>query len=159
MKKFVEIFRTRKFDGMNGFIFWNVCDGWPIISDSVVDYYFVKKAAYHAIKAVHGDVLVAVRDDHSVWAVNDLWRPASGSVRITDVATGRLLMSRPFEVAANGRALLGEVAFDGQGLLSIEYEVEGRKTLNHFLYGNPPFNIDDVKNWLRGGCYPLPDTK
>ena len=159
MKTFVEIFRTRKFDGMNGFIFWNVCDGWPIISDSVVDYYFVKKAAYHAIKAVHGDVLVAVRDDHSVWAVNDLRRPASGSVRITDVATGRLLMSRPFEVAANGRALLGEIAFDGQGLLSIEYEVEGRKTLNHFLYGNPPFNLDDVKNWLRGGCYPLPDAK
>ena len=158
MKTFVELFRTRKFDGMNGFIFWNMRDGWPIISDSVVDYYFEKKPAYYAIKAVHGDVLVTVRDDHSVWAVNDLRRSVSGKVRISDFESGRVLMERDFAVAANGRARLGEVPFVGQGMLLLAYEADGKKANNHFLYGAPPFNLDNVMRWLRHGCYPLGGT-
>ena len=156
MKTFVELYRTRKFDGMNGFIFWNVRDGWPVVSDAVVDYYFDRKAAYYAIRAVHGDTLVAVRDDHTVWAVNDCRRPVGGRVRVTDAATGRELMRRTFEVAANGRTALGSVPFAGQGLLLVDYEIDGRAVKNHFLYGEPPFRLAEVCRWLKRGCYPLP---
>jgi len=156
MKTFVELYRTLKFNGKNGFIFWNVRDGWPVISDAVVDYYFRKKAAYHAIRAVHGDVLVAVRDDHSVWAVNDRRHAVAGHVRISDLISGRTLMDRDFSVPSNGRAELGNVPWEGQGLLLVDYSADGYRGRNHFLYGQIPFRLKDVREWLRRGCYPLP---
>ena len=44
MKYFVEMWRGRKFE-RTGIIWWNVRDGWPIVSDAVVDYYGSKKLA------------------------------------------------------------------------------------------------------------------
>lgn len=64
-----------------------------------------------------------------------------------------------FDVASNGRSRLGEVAFDGQGLLVIDYELGGQSYRNHFLHGEPPFMLDNVKSWLRMGCYPLSGAK
>ncbi len=48
-KYFIERFRLSKWR-RTGIIWWNLIDGWPQISDAVVDYYRVKKLAYHFIK-------------------------------------------------------------------------------------------------------------
>ena len=48
-KYFIERFRVTKWR-RSGIIWWNLIDGWPQISDAVVDYYGVKKLAYHYIK-------------------------------------------------------------------------------------------------------------
>ena len=49
LKYWIELSRSRK--GRTwGLLWWNLRDGWPIISDGVVDYYFGKKKAYDAIK-------------------------------------------------------------------------------------------------------------
>ena len=31
-------------------LWWNLLDGWPQVSDAVVDHYFCKKLAYNYIK-------------------------------------------------------------------------------------------------------------
>ena len=41
-KFFVEWFRSQKWN-KTGLLWWNLVDGWPQFSDSVVDYYFTKK--------------------------------------------------------------------------------------------------------------------
>lgn len=48
-KYFIEKFRIGKWK-RTGIIWWNLLDGWPQISDAIVDYYYVKKLAYHYIK-------------------------------------------------------------------------------------------------------------
>lgn len=48
-KYFIERFRLSKPRRM-GIIWWNLIDGWPQISDAVVDYYLDKKLAYYYIK-------------------------------------------------------------------------------------------------------------
>ncbi len=48
-KYMIERFRIRKATH-GGLIWWNLLDGWPQISDAVVDYYFTKKLAYDYIK-------------------------------------------------------------------------------------------------------------
>ena len=48
-KYFIERFRLSKWR-RTGIIWWNLIDGWPQISDAIVDYYFDKKLAYSYIK-------------------------------------------------------------------------------------------------------------
>lgn len=41
---------------------WNIRDGWPLISDAVVDYYFSPKMAYWFLRNVQRNVCVLVND-------------------------------------------------------------------------------------------------
>lgn len=148
MKTFVELFRSRKFTRFNGLIWWNVRDGWPIISDAVVDYYGGKKRAYYAIRNVQHDQLVMVRDDHRVFAVNDTLKPVEGKVRIADRESGKVLLEKGYSVSANAAQEIGSVAWEGQGLLDLIYEQGGEKHTNWFLYGEPPFDFKKVKEWM-----------
>ena len=149
MKTFCELFRSRKFTRFNGLVWWNVRDGWPQLSDAVVDYYGGKKPAYFALKAVQQDQLAMLRDDHTAWAVNDTRRPVKGHATYRDKASGKVLLDCDYEIAANSKTQLGTVPFSGQGLIEIEYQVEGKSYRNHFLYGEPPFKWADVKEWMK----------
>ena len=61
---------------------------------------------------------------------------------------GKTFLYTVCEVVANGRTLAGWVDFSGQGIVDIEYSVDGGAVLrNYFLYGEPPFNWEDVKKW------------
>ena len=148
MKTFCELFRSRKFTSFNGLIWWNVRDGWPQISDAVVDYYGGKKRAYWALRSVQHNQLVMMRDDHSAWAVNDRRYPVKGHAKFTDKVSGRVLLECDYEVAANSKTQLGTVPYHGQGLVTIEYVCDGESLRNHFLYGEPPFKWAQVKDWL-----------
>ena len=150
MKTFCELFRSRKFTRFNGLIWWNVRDGWPQISDAVVDYYGGRKRAYHALWNAQRDQIVCVVDDHTAWAVNDELHPVKGNARLTDVATGKVLLERDFEIPANGKLALGSVPFTGQGVVKIEATLGGKPYRNHFLYGEPPFDWGEVKAWMNG---------
>ena len=149
MKTFVELFRSQKFTRKNGLIWWNVRDGWPQISDAVVDYYGGRKRAYFAIRNVQHDQLVMVRDDHRVFAVNDTLKTVEGKVRIADRESGRVLLEKSYSVPENAAAEIGSVAWSGRGVLDIAYEQGGEKRTNWFLYGEPPFDFGKVKEWMK----------
>lgn len=149
MKTFVELFRSQKFVKKNGLIWWNVRDGWPQISDAVVDYYGGKKRAYYAIRNAQHDQLVMVRDDHRVVAVNDTLKPVKGKVTVADRESGKIVFDAVYEVPANAARELGTVDWQGQGVLDIVYEQGGEKHTNWFLYGEPPFEFAEVKEWMR----------
>ena len=149
MKTFVELFRSQKFTRKNGLIWWNVRDGWPQISDAVVDYYGGKKRAYYAIRNSQYDQLVMVRDDHKVVAINDTLRPVEGNVKVMDRKSGSVLLKKPYSVPRNSAAEIGSVEWSGQGVLDIAYEQGGEKHTNWFLYGEPPFDFKKVKEWMK----------
>ena len=149
MKTFVELFRSRKFAQTTGLLWWNVRDGWPQLSDAVVDYFYSKKPAYWTIRNAQRDQIVMVRDDRRAIAVNDTLAAVEGSVRITDAATGREALSREsFTIPANGTLDLGAVAWEGQGVLLIEATLGGLPFVNHFLYGEIPFDYKAIKALL-----------
>ena len=149
MKTFCELFRSRKFTRFNGLIWWNVRDGWPQISDAVVDYYGGKKPAYAALKNAQQDQIVCLVDDGTAWAVNDTLKPVKGAATLTDAATGRVFLEKTFEIPANGKLALGHVDFAGQGVVKIAATLGGRPYRNHFLYGLPPFDWAKVKEWMK----------
>ena len=149
MKTFCEVFRSRKFTRFNGLIWWNVRDGWPIISDAVVDWYGGKKQAYFALRSVQRNQLVMLGDDHVAWAVNDSRHPVKGHAKFTDRESGKVLFDADYEIAANSKTRLGEIPFAGQGLILIEYACDGETLRNHFLYGAPPFDWTKAKEWMK----------
>lgn len=157
-KYFVEFWRGGKPD-RTGIIWWNLRDGWPILSDAVVDYYNSPKLAYRYIKNVQLDVCVFINDPvdgkYLLSAANDTRRPHQGTVKVSDLATGRILFDQQFTVAANERELLAGIPqLPGQGVLLIEYTVDGKAYKNHYLYGTPPFKLADYTAWyLKAGIY------
>ncbi|WP_300286679.1 sugar-binding domain-containing protein [uncultured Alistipes sp.] len=152
MKYFVEMWRGRKFE-RTGIIWWNVRDGWPIISDAVVDYYGSKKLAYYFLSNVQRNVCLFINDPregtYPLVAVNDTREAARGTVTVTDAATGREVFRGSYTVPANGRSEVAALPVaEGQGMFVIRYDVGGETFANHYLYGEPPYALSDYKKWL-----------
>jgi beta-mannosidase len=152
MKYFIEFWRMNKGD-RNGILWWNLRDGWPIISDAIVDYYGSKKLAYHFIKQVQTDVCVMMGDPenakHPVIAVNDTRRNVPVSITIKDAGTGQTVLRRNLTLPENGKASAGFIPVSGSTkMFLIEWEAEGKKYVNHYLSYKPPISLDEYLKWL-----------
>ena len=153
MKFFVELWRMDKFS-KTGIIWWNLRDGWPIISDAIVDYYNSKKLAYYYIKQVQYDACVMIGDakdgQHPVVAVNDTREEKSGTVMVKDADTGETLFSASFDIPVNGKTVVGFISETSkQGMWLIDYTIENDKYTNHYLAGKAPFKLSDYQRWYQ----------
>jgi len=153
MKYFVEMWRGDKPE-RSGIIWWNIRDGWPILSDAVVDYYNSKKLAFYFLKNAQQNVCVCINDaqngKYPLVAVNDTRKPSSGTVKITDVATGKSIYKGNFSIDANGRTLIASLPeMQGQGMLLIQCKIDGKDFANHYLYGKPPFKLKVYRKLLK----------
>ena len=154
MKYFIEMWRGKKFAPKTGIIWWNLRDGWPLISDAIVDYYNSKKMAYSFIKNVQKDVCVfmndAVKSAYPLMVVNDTRMASSRKVKVTDAITGKTVYEGDFSVPANWKkqiAVLPEA--QGQGMYLIDYSVGKLQLHNHYLYGKPPYDLKFYKQLLK----------
>ncbi|MEG0806749.1 MAG: glycoside hydrolase family 2 TIM barrel-domain containing protein [Alistipes sp.] len=154
MKFFVELYRGNKFAPKTGILWWNIRDGWPVISDAIVDYYFSKKMAYHFLKNVQRNVCVVVNDPsdggYPLVATNDTRTASEGKVTVSDVATGKKIYEGDYRVEANARAEVARLPLiEGQGLLLIRYTTPEGAFANHYLYGKAPFKLNEYRKLLR----------
>ena len=132
-----------------GMLWWNLRDGWPVISDGVVDYYYGKKRAYNVIKSIQQPQLATLVDYGRLVAVNDRLHPVKGRVKATDLATGKVVYDAIAEVPANAARTLAEnLPLGAQGCLRVDYAFEDTPRVNLCLYGAPPFDYAQVKAWF-----------
>ena len=161
MKYFVELWRGQKFAPKTGIIWWNIKDGWPDISDAVVDYYFNKKLAFHYIGNVQRNVCSLIMDPvgggFPLVVVNDTAVPVDGTVRVTDIASGKVLYNGKYHVEKNSKTDLATLPdTGGQGVFLISYTAGGKEFKNHYLYGKAPFKLSDYRRWMeKAGIYDL----
>jgi beta-mannosidase len=153
MKYFLERWRGKKFDDKTGIIWWNLRDGWPLISDAIVDYYYSKKRAYYYLRNAERDVCVFINDEESgtypLMAVNDTRNEVKGSVAVTDVESGKTVYKGSFTVPRNGKTRIAGLPVNaGKGIYLIKYNVGGKEFVNHYLYGNPPFSLAKYKELI-----------
>ena len=145
----VETFRSGKFVRKGGFVVWNLRDGWPTVSDAFTDFYGSRKKAYKTLKAAYRDVLVMVTEDHRLLAINDMLKPVRGRVKVVEAKDGKTVHEGEFAVGPNAMTELTRLAWDGQGLFRIEYEVGGETFRTHYLHGEPPFDWSSYREWSR----------
>lgn len=152
-KFFIERWRQGKWR-RTGILWWNLRDGWPIISDAVVDYYNRKKLAYDYIKRVQTDVCVicgeAVDERHTLFVVNDTRDAATGCVTVKNADTDTTLIEADFSVAANGKAIVDHLdVSEFSEMWLIEWQLaDGICGYNHYLCGPAPVLLEDYRRWL-----------
>jgi beta-mannosidase len=87
-KYFIERFRTAKWR-RTGIIWWNLLDGWPQISDAVVNYDFTPKLAYHFIGRVQKPLHMAFSDPadgrFSLVGINDTSKDEVFTYTVKDI--------------------------------------------------------------------------
>lgn len=153
-KFFIERTRIKKWR-RTGIIWWNMLDGWPQISDAVVDYYFVKKRAFDYIRRVQEPICVMMDElvdwGHAVILGNDSRMDADVSYVLTDADTKEVLLSGRAHSPANKNIDLGTVrVFAGEKrLILICWEIAGKTYLNHYITGYPHFDPVVMKRWLK----------
>ncbi len=147
-KYFIERFRVTKWR-RTGIIWWNLLDGWPQVSDAVVNYDYTPKLAYHFIKRVQkprhmaftdpengritlmglNDSRTAATFDYTVKDVTDL--PAD-----TDLAAVPVLLSGKVTVPADAIAPAATLPAEGldHRFLLIEWTLaDGSTHRSHFI--------------------------
>lgn len=137
-KYFIERFRLSKWR-RSGIIWWNLLDGWPQISDAVVDYYFTKKLAFSYIKRSQTPICLMCGEPEGsllpLYGVNDTLTPVPVSYRVENLTTGQTVLTGRTVLAENaGRRLADWPVEPGeQCFYLITYEAEGREYRNHYF--------------------------
>lgn len=140
-KYFIEKFRIGKWK-RTGIIWWNLVDGWPQVSDAVVDYYFIKKLAYHYIKRSQEPVCLMfdepVENRIALFGVNDLPRKHQISYTVKKVlpdAESEVVMSGQAELKADSSIEIGKLAIgeNEKCFYLIEWELDGKAYKNHYF--------------------------
>ena len=134
-----------------GIIWWNLLDGWPQISDAVVDYYFEKKLAYGYIKRAQAPFIIAAGEISSwalpIYACNDTLGKVCGHLKITDSESSETLYEGDFTANENTSTLIAQIPvyYSDKKILIFEWEANGERGFNHYLCGYPPFSLDKYR--------------
>ena len=147
MKFFVELFRQQN-SYRTGIIWWNIMDCWPQFSDAVVDYYFSKKLAYYYLKRSQQPLLLLMAEPKDwylpLMVVNDQKRPVDFTYTVRDGETDEVLLSGAQRVEADSTRVLDRLRHSrtAKRFYRIDWAWDGQTGTNHYLSGNPGFDLD-----------------
>lgn len=151
-KFFVE--RTRIYKGQRtGIIWWNMLDGWPQISDAIVDHYFNKKLAYTWLKRVHMPICLMMdelRDwGHDLVLGNDGRKDVMVNWRVEDGETGAVLLEGSEFSHANENITVGNIRelAGEKHFYILKWTVDGKEYVNHYISGYPPYDAQTLMKW------------
>lgn len=136
-KYFVEKFRLNR-ERAGGIIWWNLIDGWPQVSDAVVDWYGVKKLAFSFLCRVQAPLLLSFAEPEEgklrLIAVSELSKDRQVRYTVKDVAADTVLLSGEQTVKGEGTTLLAELPeFADFRFLLMEWQSEGESGRNHYI--------------------------
>ena len=150
-KYFIERMRVGRPD-KTGIIWWNLLDGWPQMSDAVVDYYFTKKLAYSYIKRSQAPFVIAAGEISSwclpIYACNDTLKERHGHFTVKDADTEAIVYEGDFSAAANTSTLIASLPtfYSEHKMLILEWNTDGETGFNHYLCGYPPFDLGHYRS-------------
>ena len=119
-KTFVERFRSDAASpgGRSGILWWNIRDGWPIVSDAVVDYYGRRKLSYFTLRRAQADLCAMAGEPETengarrLWMVNGARERAAGEIRVDqwrEDGSRDHWLTASFTVPPGGRAALADL--------------------------------------------------
>lgn len=154
MKFFIELFRQQK-GVKEGILWWNLRDGWPIVSDAVVDYYNTRKLAFYYIQRVQHDVQAmcceAAQGQHSVVVVNDTLKSVRGRLHVSRVGDSATLLDSSFAVEPNGKSRVGSLPHPVQTeMWQLKWATEGFGNYSsHYLATSTTVSLGQYKEWRK----------
>jgi beta-mannosidase len=138
----------------SGIIWWNLLDGWPQMSDAVVDYYYTKKLAYHYIKISQAPFTIAADEPKNgnlkLYACNDTLAKKSGTLTVKYALSGKTVHSCAFDAAENASTHIATLETESleEKMLIFEWSAGEESGRNHYLCAEPPIDLDEYKEFL-----------
>ncbi|MBE6701894.1 MAG: hypothetical protein E7585_00560 [Ruminococcaceae bacterium] len=136
-KYFIEKFRVGK-PHRTGIIWWNLLDGWPQVSDAVIDWYHCKKLAFPFIKRSQQQLCLIMDEPENgrmrLFAVQDGGKEQRITYTVRDVLADKVLLSGTATVAPESAAAIAALPeMTDFHFLLIEWETaDGAYRRNHF---------------------------
>jgi len=153
-KFFVELFRTTKWR-RTGILWWNLMDGWPQFSDAIVDYFFRRKLAYDYIKRSQEPLMLTLAEPgnwaQKIMACNGTRQDLALSYQVVDLETDAVVAEGQAIAYADASTELGTVPYS-QGVhrcYLLRWSSDTGEGVNHYLAGNPPFDLDTYRGWMK----------
>lgn len=135
-KFFIETFRAQKWR-KTGILWWNVIDGWPQISDAIIDWYGVKKLAYNYIKRSQSAFCMIfdepVGGKHTLIATNDSVVDESVEYKVTNLVNDKVVLSGKFDLAQAGKLEVASLDVENNAFYLIEWKSKQGDGKNHFV--------------------------
>lgn len=137
-KYFIEKFRIGKWK-RTGIIWWNLLDGWPQVSDAVIDYYYNRKLAYHYIKRSQQPVCLMFDEPENgkcrLVAVNDTPNDKLVDYTVRRFSDDTVVLSGTCIVPADGIMQPDSLAIaeNEKEFYYIEWSVDGVICRNHYF--------------------------
>ena len=153
-KYFIERMRVARPD-KTGIIWWNLLDGWPQMSDAVVDYYFEKKLAYSYIKRSQAPFVIAAGELNNwalpIYACNDTLDEKSGHLTVKDAMTDEVIHECDFVAAVNASTCIAKlpIYYSDKRILAFEWTVGSERGFNHYVCGYPPLSLPLYKEFIK----------
>ncbi len=152
-KYFIERMRVGR-PGKTGIIWWNLLDGWPQMSDAVVDYYYTKKLAYHYIKISQAPFTVAADEPEEgllkIYACNDTLHEKNGVLTVKYAFSGEIIHSCEFSASQNTSTHIATLGTNmlKEKIIIFEWNIEDECGKNHYLCAEPPIELNMYKSFL-----------
>ncbi len=151
-KYFIERFRIGKWR-RTGIIWWNLIDGWPQISDAVVDWYGCKKLAYHYIKTSQMPFCMMIDEPENgvltLCAANDTREQRRVNYMVTNIATGNIVLEGDCTVSPDTTDRIGAFAEVTGACYLIHWEGDATGD-NHFIAAiGDGINLSTYSEWMR----------
>ena len=146
-KYYIERFRLSK-PRRTGIIWWNIVDGWPQISDAVVDYYYTKKLAYHYIKRSQNPVCLMFDEPKDgkidLYAANELEKDVHLSYTVKRLPDGKPVLSGSVTAFADRSYVIDRLSIepDEKNFYLIEWKIDGEETTHKNHYFTNILDID-----------------
>lgn len=151
-KYFIERFRINKWR-KTGIIWWNLLDGWPQVSDAVVDYYFTKKLAYSFIRRSQEPLCLMIDEPengvHQLFGASDLQKNADITYTVTNITDGKEITSGSVKIPANSSAPVCTLSLESKKFYLIEWTLDGKKYSNHYFTDIIDIDYDEYMSALK----------
>ena len=137
-KYFIEKFRIGK-GHRTGILWWNLLDGWPQVSDAVVDYYYSKKLAYHYIKRSQQPVCLMFDEPFDskivLVGVNEFLKDTRVEYEVTDVLADKVVLSGNVYLKADAATRIDalEIEPGEKKFYLITWTKDGVEYKNHYF--------------------------
>lgn len=111
VKFFIEHFRIQK-NYRWGILWWNIIDGWPQVSDAIVDWYGTKKLAYsYILRSQKPFALMCDEPDENGYltlcAINDTRKTVKADFTVTEAKSNKIMAKGTVQVDPDQKAELG----------------------------------------------------
>jgi beta-mannosidase len=130
-------------------------DGWPQFSDAIVDYYFRKKLAYDFIRVSQQPLCLMLREPEN-WqqelvACNDTREDMALEYAVSDADSAEVVAAGKAIAQGDAVTVLGRLPFSmgEKRFYLLEWKTTSGRGRNHYLAGNPPFDLETYRGWLR----------